>query len=139
LDVDHDRHPREPVGLRRTHRERVDVEPARREQARDAREDAGLVLDQDGDRVQRATPAVAHTIGASEGSVVGVADSGPRMMSSFDAPAGTIGKTISLGSTRKSITTLRSSTEYAFSITASTSSGLSARRPTAPYASASFM
>ena len=38
------------------------------------------------------------------------ANSGPRMMSSLDEPAGTIGNTPSRGSTRKSITTLRSST-----------------------------
>src|SRR5207244_6167696 len=126
-------------GLGRPHRERIDVEPPRREEAGDTGEHAGLVFDEDRDRVERpaAARAVAHTIGASAGSLVGVAPSGSRMMSSFEAPAGTIGKTISRGSTRKSITTLRSSTEKAFSMTASTSPGSSARSPTQPDASAS--
>ena len=43
-------------------------------------------------------------------------NSGPRMMSSFDAPAGTIGYTFSRQSVRKSITTGRSSISFAFSI-----------------------
>src|SRR5262249_21395848 len=127
LDVDDDRHPRNAGALGRADRERVDVEPARGEQPRDAGEHAGTVLDEHRDRVQVAV----HTIGASPGVSCG-ANSGPRMMSSFDVPAATIGKTPSRGSTRKSITTLRSSTAYAFSIAASTSSGLSTRRPTAP-------
>src|SRR6185503_4694415 len=131
-DVDNDRHAREPLGLRGADRERVDVEPARGEQPRDPREDAGFVLDQDRERVQ------GHAIGASAGSACGLRPSGPVMMSSLEAPAGTIGKHISPASQRKSITTLRSSTDSAFSITVSTSSGRSARRPTAPYASASF-
>ncbi len=77
-------------------------------------------------------------MGASAGSFARFRPSGPVMISSFDAPAGTMGKHISRESTRKSITTLRSVIDSAFSITASTSSGCSARRPTHPYASASF-
>src|SRR5207253_8786065 len=102
------------------------------EQVRHPGQDARPVLHEHRDRVE------AHAIGASAGSRTDSANSGPRMMSSFEAPAGTIGKTISWGSQRKSITTLRSVTESALSMTASTSSGDSARSPTAPYASVSF-
>src|SRR5581483_9751127 len=119
VDANHDRHSGQVVVAGGPHRERVDVEPARREQAGDAREHARLVLHQHRDRVQ----APVHATGASSGSYTGLRPSGPRTMSSFDAPAGTIGKHISRGSTRKSITTLRSSTDSAFSITGSTSSG----------------
>src|SRR4029450_9744731 len=135
--VDDDRHPRQARRLGRPDRERVDVESARGEQPGDPAQHARLVPHEDPDRVQRPV-AVAHTIGASAGSVVCSALSGPRMMSSFDAPAGTIGKTISLRSPRTSNTTPLSSPAHALPPTASPSSGLSARRPTAPYASASF-
>src|SRR3954471_21406682 len=127
LDVDDDRHPGDAGALGGADRERVDVEAARSEQARDPGENSRPVFDQHGDRVQVAV----HTIGASPGVSCG-ANSGPRMMSSFDVPAATIGNTPSRGSTRKSITTLRSSMAYAFSIVASTSSGVSTRSPTAP-------
>ena len=100
LDVDHDRHPRDARLLRRADGQRIDVESAGGEQPGDAGEHAGTVLDEHGDRVQ----LVAHTIGASPGVSCG-ANSGPRMMSSFDEPAGTIGYTFSRQSVRKSITT----------------------------------
>jgi hypothetical protein len=54
------------------------------------------------------------------------------MMSSFEPPAGIMGKHISAGSHRKSMTTLRSFTDRAFSRIGSTSSGVSARSPTHP-------
>src|SRR6185437_2532301 len=60
--------------------------------------------------------------------------SGWTTMSSLDAPAGTIGKTFSRASVRKSTTTGRSSTLLAFSMAGATSSGDSARMPTHPMA-----
>ena len=56
---------RQAVVVGRTHRERVDVEPARGEQPRHAREHARLVLDEHGQRVE------AHAIGASAGFLIG--------------------------------------------------------------------
>ena len=58
---------------------------------------------------------------------------GSTMMSSFDAPAGTIGKTFSKASVRKSTTTGRSSIELALSIAVATSSGDSTRMPDASH------
>jgi hypothetical protein len=57
-------------------------------------------------------------------------------MSSFDWPAGTIGKTFSLASTRNSTTTGRSSISLALSMAGCTSSGDSTRMPMQPMASA---
>ena len=51
VDVDHDGHPRDLGVLGRADGEAVDVVAAAREQARDAGQDAGLVLDQDGQGV----------------------------------------------------------------------------------------
>ena len=59
-------------------------------------------------------------------------NSGPRMISSLGRPAGTIGKTPSWVSTRKSTTTDWSSVASAFSRVASTSVARSQRRPRAP-------
>jgi hypothetical protein len=59
-------------------------------------------------------------------------------MSSLDEPAATIGYTFSKASVRKSTTTGRSSMELAFSMAGPTSSGVSARMPTHPMASAHF-
>ena len=64
--------------------------------------------------------------------------SGCTTMSSLEAPAGTIGNTFSKASVRKSTTTGRSSMEFAFSMAGPTSSGVSARMPTHPMASAHF-
>ena len=57
-------------------------------------------------------------------------------MSSLLAPAGTIGNTFSEAAVRNSTTTGRSSTWLAFSMAGRTSSGVSARMPTQPMASA---
>src|SRR5439155_24845448 len=108
VDLHDDRHAGEPFGLGRTHRQGIDVVAARSEQPRHPRENARPVFNENRQGMK------AHAIGASAGSVVGSSPSGPTMMSSLDAPAGTIGKHISLGSTRKSITTLRSSIDNAF-------------------------
>ena len=94
LDVDDDRHARQPFGLRGTDRERVDVEPARREQAGHAREHAGPVLDQHRDRVQCVVGSLMRSVPPRGRSWAG-SPSGPRMMSSFEAPEGTMGNTIS--------------------------------------------
>src|SRR5207237_7936455 len=115
LRVDDHGHPGDARLLRRAHGQGMDVESTAGEQPRHPRQDARLILHQHRDRVD------AHAIGASAGSSTGRTPSGPRMMSSFDAPAGTMGKTISPGSTRKSMTTLRSPTDSALSSTASTS------------------
>src|SRR5207302_9026651 len=118
-----------PDGGRR-HRQRGEVERPPREQTRDSGEHAGLVLDQDGERVVRgARPRHQWPPSPCAGS---------RMMSSFDPPAGTIGYTFSKESTRKSMTTGRSSTLLALSTALSTSSGASTRSPTQPMASAHF-
>ena len=60
------------------------------------------------------------------------------LMSSLLVPAATIGQTIASLCTTNSTTTGTSLIEFAFSITASTSAGSSARSPTHPIASASF-
>ena len=59
-------------------------------------------------------------------------------MSSLLVPAATIGHTIASLCTTNSTTTGRSVMLKALLITASTSDGCSARKPTAPMASASF-
>ena len=64
--------------------------------------------------------------------------SGCTTMSSLEEPAATIGNTFSKASVRKSTTTGRSSMEFAFSMAGPTSSGVSARMPTHPIASAHF-
>src|SRR5262249_44714214 len=128
VGVDHDRHPREALVVGRADRERDDVERPPREQARDARQHARLVLD--GDRQDVMEHRGCHRPPSP--------NSGPRMLSSFDVPAATIGYTFSRQSVRKSITTGRSSISLAFSIVATTSSALSTRMPTHPIASAHF-
>ena len=60
------------------------------------------------------------------------------LISSLDVPAATIGHTMASRCTRKSTTTGTSLISIALLIVASTSSGLSQARPTAPYASASL-
>ena len=75
--------------------------------------------------------------GVQRGGVIGqLSWSGWTTMSSLEAPAGTIGKTFSRASVRKSTTTGRSSMEFAFSMAGPTSSGVSALMPTHPMASA---
>src|SRR6185369_16171109 len=125
--VDDDGHAAESLVVGRADREREDVERAPREQPCDARQHARLVLDGDGEDVM-----VRH------GYRPPSPNSGPRMMLSLDPPAGTIGYTFSRQSVRKSITTGRSSTSFAFSIVVTTSSAVSTRMPTQPIASAHF-
>src|SRR5690606_23504573 len=119
IDADHDGHAADLGVLRRTHRERVDVEPTPAEQARDPGENARLVLDKNGQCVAGHQSSRSHA-GARSRAVV---------MRSLLVPAGTIGHTIASRCTWKSITTGASLSDMAFSITASTCSRLSARRP----------
>src|SRR5690606_22156724 len=65
VDVDDDGDPGDLGDLGRTDRERVDVERAAGEQARDAREHAGLVLHEDGQRVPgHAAPSSRRSCGS---------------------------------------------------------------------------
>src|SRR5215207_4897353 len=127
--VDHDRHAAAARVLGRSHGQAVDVEAAPAEHPRDAGQDPRLVLDQHRDRVgaheDRTSLRVAAACSSGE-------NSGPRMISSLGRPAGTIGKTPSWVSTRKSTTTDWSSVARAFSRVTSTSSARSQRRPRAP-------
>ena len=88
LGVDAQRDARDAGALGRPDGERVDVEAAAGEHRRDAGERAGLVLEEDRDRV-------LHDV-ASTGSSYST-------MSIAAAPAGIIGKHCSAGSTRQSI------------------------------------
>src|SRR5262245_58216249 len=126
LDVDDDRDAAEPLVLGRCHRQAEDVVPAPCEQPRDAREHTGLVDDGHAEDVV-GHPGHCTNPSPSFGSV---------MISSFDAPAGTIGNTFSCESVRNSMTTGRSSISFAFWMADSTSSGDSTRMPTQPIASA---
>ena len=65
-------------------------------------------------------------------STASASPSGPRMMSSLEPPAGTIGYTFSSVSTRKSITTGRSLMAFALVIAGTTSSADSTRMPAQP-------
>src|ERR671911_311628 len=127
--VDDDRHAAAARVLGRPDGQAVDVEPAPAEQPGDAGQDPGTVLDQHRDGVGahwvRTSRRVAAACSSGE-------NSGPRMISSLGRPAGTIGKTPSWVSTRKSTTTDWSSVASAFSRVASTSSARSQRRPRAP-------
>ena len=62
LRVDHDRHAREPLVVGRADRERDDVERPAREQPRDARQHARLVLDGDGEDVMGTTTVIARPL-----------------------------------------------------------------------------
>ena len=90
--VEHDRHAGHRLVLRRPHGERVDVEAASREQARDPREDPGLVLDQHRQHVLAAGMDVAGGLEVLEPQDLFC----PRLahqptMSLAAAPAGIIG------------------------------------------------
>ena len=124
LDVDHDGHPRDLRVLGRAHGEGVDVEAAAGEQAGDPGEDAGLVLDQDGQGV------LAHAAYSSRSHTGAM----PRAfwILSLLTPAGTIGHTMASRCTTKSTTTGTSLISMALAIVASMSSGDSQRRPTQP-------
>src|SRR3984885_8081398 len=123
LAVHHDRHPGDLLVLGRPDREGLDVEAAPGEQAGDADQDARLVLNQDRQSVLFAHEAIASHSGAS-----------PRanLMASLLVPAATIGQTIASLCTMKSITTGWSLIAIACSMTASTSSLRSQRRPMHP-------
>ncbi len=109
--ADDERDPARPLLLGRTDREGLDVEAPAAEEARDPREDAGLVLDQDRERVP------LH--------------SWPPIISLIAAPAGTMGKTFSSRSTRTS-TTNGPSWSRAASRAARTSAGSVTRTPSIP-------
>src|SRR5207248_8763220 len=109
-DVDHHRDAAQALVLGGCHGEAEDVEPPPSEQARHAGEHAGLVLDEDGQEV------VLDHRGLAEGAhwTKSAPSAGSVMMSSLLLPAGTIGKTFSELSVRKSMTTGRSSISLAF-------------------------
>src|SRR5207249_1473316 len=90
--VDHDRHPRVGRGLAAADREALDVEGPPPEQARDAVQHAGLVLN-------AGHQGVLHACTSSP--------AGRRTMASRFAPAGTMGYTLSSFSTRKSTSAAR--------------------------------
>src|SRR5215207_3264107 len=127
--VDHDRHAAAARVLGGPDGQAVDVEAAPAEQPGDAGQDARLVLDQHRDRVGAHQVRTSRRVAAACSSGE---NSGPRMISSLGRPAGTIGKTPSWVSTRKSTTTDWSSVARAFSRVASTSEARSQRRPRAP-------
>src|SRR5687768_9043424 len=110
-----DGHPRKRRVLGGRDGERLDVVAARGEEARHARERAGLVLEEDGDDVP-------HT----------------RIISDRPLPPGTIGNTFSVWSVMKSMNTRSSLRANASFSAGSTSPGFSILIPTCPYASASF-
>src|SRR6478609_3220112 len=116
LDLDDDRDAGDVGQLGRADGEGVDVEAASGEERCHAGQDAGLVLDEDRQGV------LAHA--QSSRSQTGASWRAAWIMSLL-TPAGTIGHTMASRCTMKSMTT-------------STSSGVSARRPRQPYASASL-
>src|SRR5579863_4571331 len=124
LAVHHDRHPGDLLVLGRPDREGLDVEAAPGEQAGDADQDARLVLDKDREGV-----LLAH-----HSSVESHSGAMPRanLMSLLLVPAATIGQTIASLCTMKSITTGWSLIAMACSMTLSTSSLRSQRRPMQP-------
>src|SRR5438270_5770960 len=105
------------VVLGRADGEALDVEPAAREHARDPRQRARLVLDQD-------RQGVLHAVTAS-------APSSNSTTSSAAAPAGIIGKQCSLGSTRASTTAVPPQASASASAS-SRSSSSSTVNPSAP-------
>ena len=149
LDVDDDRHPGDVRVLGLAHGEGVDVEAAPGEQRGDAGEDAGLVLDEDGQGVLGHGWPSFRSRGSPWGSRRGRGRGPARRprtprgptaarcrgrpgSRSLLTPAGTIGHTMASRCTTKSTTTGRSLTSIAARIVASTSSGRSQRRPTQP-------
>ena len=108
-----DRHPRHRRVLGRRHGQRLDVVAARGEQARDARQRARLVLDEDGQDVSH------HSSSA-------------RIISVSPLPPGIIGNTFSVWSVMKSRNTSRSFCANASLSAPSTSPGFSIFMPTWP-------
>src|SRR5204863_7282025 len=86
LDVDDDRDAAEPLVVGGSDGQRVDVESPPCEEAGDACEDAGLVLDEDAEGVVAGGRRHHRPPSPWDGS---------RMMSSLEPPAGTIGYTFS--------------------------------------------
>src|SRR6478735_7934045 len=123
LDLDDDRDARDLGQLGRADGEGVDVEAPAREERRHAGQDAGLVLDEDRQGV------LAHA--QSSRSQTGASWRAAWIMSLL-TPAGTMGHTMASRCTMKSMTTGRSFVSSACLMTASTSSGVSARRPRQP-------
>src|SRR5882724_2172510 len=123
LAVHHDGHPGDLRVLGRSDRERLDVEAAPGEQAGDPDQDARFVLDQDREGVLLAHKSVTSHSGAMSRAC---------LMSSLLVPAATIGQTIASLCTMKSTTTGWSLMAMACSMTASTSSVRSQRRPMQP-------
>src|SRR3989442_580471 len=131
--VDDDGHPGDGGIERLSHRQALDVVTAGREESGHARQDAELVLDEDGDRVLAGLAPVLHQkpvcdrAAFSRVAVVGFS----RIMSVLAPPAGTIGNTYSHLSTHMSTTT-GPGVANAFSSVGITSDGRVARRPTQP-------
>src|ERR1700742_428740 len=125
LAVHHDRHPGNLLVLGRPDREGLDVEAAPGEQAGDTDQDPRLVLDEHRESVLLAH--VDYSVASHSG-----ARSRACLMSSLLAPAATIGQTIASWLTMKSMTTGWSLIAIACSMTASTSSLRSQRRPMQP-------
>ena len=138
LDVDDDGHPGDVRVLGLAHRERVDVEPAAGEQRGDPGQDAGLVLDEDGQGVlghgraafsswePAGTPSWSGSSPCSSASDSSRSHCGAvsraTWIRSLLAPAATIGQTMASRWTTKSTTTGRSLTSIALR-------GSSRRRP----------
>src|SRR5947209_711777 len=114
--------------------QRLDVEPAPREQRRDPREHTGLVFDQHRQGVRFRLHQACPSLSSSNNGRM------PRAawISSLLVPAATIGHTCASAPTMKSITTGRSLIARAWLITSTTSSSRSHRNPTQPSASANF-
>src|SRR5262249_4866665 len=121
IGVDDHRDAREALVGGGRDRQREDVEPAPADQADDARQHVRLVLHRQGEEVMPCRPGRGLRR-RGDGHRGRPSWLGWTTMSSLDAPAGTIGKTCSIESVRKSTTTGRSSIEFAFSITGTTSS-----------------
>ncbi len=102
--VDADRDARAILALGGPDRQALDVEAAPREEPRDARQHAGLVLDEHGQRVVRAECALAGHQTPSSTQRLSSSTHSWSMMSSEPPPAGIIGYTFSSWSTRKSMT-----------------------------------
>src|ERR671914_235736 len=145
VDGDDDRHPRDLGVLGGPDRERLDVEPAAREQAGHPGEHARLVLDQhrQGVPLDHDSLVICVLAAASSATISSESNSGrmsrAAMIWSLPVPAATIGHTWASAPTTKSMTTVRSLISMAWWITLSTSSLDSARSPTHPMASASSL
>src|ERR1700712_645233 len=149
VDAHADGHPRDAGLLGRPDGERLDVVAAPREQARDAGQHAGLVLDEDREDVGahrlvsrgRWSSLSMSVTTSSAPPASGSSNSGrmsrAAMIWSLPVPAATMGQTCASAPTVKSMTTGRSVTAMACLMTRSTLSLDSHRRPSQPSAWAS--